>query len=220
MVTIKWLGHAAFMVTFSKTKVLIDPFLTGNPKAAMKESDIKDVDYIMVTHTHGDHLGDAFTISKRTGAKIVGMFELSQLGEQDGVPQESFIGMNKGNLTKFGDVSMGLTDAVHSGNECGVLVSGDGKTIYHGGDTALFGDMKLIGELYHPDVALLPIGGFFTMSPKEAAVAAKFLGAKYAIPMHFGTFPPIEQNPEDFKRLTGDASQVKILKPGEEFSLP
>ncbi len=220
MVTIKWLGHAAFLVTFSKTKVLIDPFLTGNPKAAMKESDIKEVDYIMVTHTHGDHLGDAFTISRRTGAKIVGMFELQEMGQEEKVPQDNFIGMNKGNMTKFGDISMGLTHADHSGNECGALVSGDGVTIYHGGDTALFGDMKLIGELYHPDVALLPIGGFFTMSPKEAAVAAKFVGAKYTVPMHFGTFPPIEQDPEEFRKLTGNASEVKVLKPGEELSLP
>lgn len=219
MVTVKWLGHAAFLVTFSKAKVLIDPFLTGNPKAAMKESDIKEVDYVMVTHTHGDHLGDAFAISKRTGAKIVGMFELQELGSEEGVPQENFIGMNKGNLTQFGDLKMGLTEAVHSGNECGVLVSGDGITVYHGGDTALFSDMKLIGELYHPDVALLPIGGFFTMSPKEAGMAAKFIGAKYTVPMHFGTFPPIEQNPEDLKKFTGDASEVKILEPGEEFSL-
>ena len=208
------------MVTFSKTKVLIDPFLSGNPKAAMKESDITEADYIMVTHNHMDHVGDAFTISKRTGAKIVGMFELSEIGGEHGVSQDNFIGMNKGNLTKFGDISMGLTQAVHSGNECGALVSGDGKTIYHAGDTALFGDMKLIGELYHPDVALLPIGGFFTMSPREAAVAAKFVGAKYTVPMHFGTFPPIEQDPEEFRKLAGDATEVRILKPGEEFSLP
>lgn len=220
MVTIKWLGHAAWMVNFSKTKVLIDPFLTGNPKAAIKESDIKEVDYIMVTHTHGDHLGDAFTISKRTGAKIVGMFELSSMGEEAGVPEDNFIGMNKGNMTKFGDISMGLTDAVHSGNECGVLVSGDGKTIYHAGDTALFGDMKLIGELYHPDVALLPIGGFFTMSPKEAAVAAKLIGAKHTIPMHFGTFPPIQQDPEEFRALAKENTTAKVMKPGEEFTLP
>ncbi len=220
MVTLKWLGHAAWMVSFSKTKVLIDRFLSGNPKAAMKESDIKEADYIMVTHNHMDHVGDAFTLSKRTGAKIVGMFELSEMGGEHGTPQDNFIGMNKGNLTKFGDISMGLTQAVHSGNECGALVSGDGKTIYHAGDTALFGDMKLIGELYHPDVALLPIGGFFTMSPKEAAVAAKFVGAKYTIPMHFGTFPPIEQDPEEFKKLAGNSTEVKVLKPGEEFSLP
>lgn len=220
MVTLKWLGHAAWMVDFSKTRVLIDPFLTGNPKAAAKESDIGEVDYIMVTHNHGDHLGDAFTISKRTGAKIVGMFELSELGREAGVPEENFVGMNKGNLTKFGDISMGLTAAVHSGNECGVLVSGDGKTIYHAGDTALFGDMKLIGELYKPDAALLPIGGFFTMSPREAALAAKMIGARYTFPMHFGTFPPIEQDPQHFKSLVDSGSEVKVLTPGEEFTLP
>lgn len=219
MVKLKWLGHAAWLVSFSKTKVLIDPFLTNNPKAAMKESDISGVDYIMVTHNHMDHLGDAFTISKRTGAKIVGMFELAGMGTEQGVPQENFVGMNKGNLTKFGDISMGLTAAVHSGNECGALVSGDGKTVYHAGDTALFGDMKLIGQLYSPDVALLPIGGFFTMSPKEAAVAAEMIGAKYTIPMHFGTFPPIEQDPENFKSLVKGGTTVKVLTPGEEFEI-
>lgn len=219
MVKLKWLGHAAWLVTFSNAKVLIDPFLTNNPKAAMKESEIEGVDYIMVTHNHMDHLGDSFAISKRTGAKIVGMFELSGLGAEQGVPQENFIGMNKGNLTKFGNISMGLTTAVHSGNECGVLVSGDGKTIYHAGDTALFGDMKLIGEIYKPDVALLPIGGFFTMSPKEAAVAAKMIGAKHTIPMHFGTFPPIEQDPEELKRLAENTS-VEVLTPGQEFEIP
>lgn len=220
MVTIKWLGHAAWLVSFSKTKVLIDPFLTNNPKATMKESEVEGVDYIMVTHNHMDHLGDAFAISKRTGAKIVGMFELSSMGQEAGVPDDNFIGMNKGNLTRFGDISMGLTNAVHSGNECGVLVSGEGKTIYHAGDTALFGDMKLIGELYHPDVALLPIGGFFTMSPMEAAVAAKMIGAKYSIPMHFGTFPPIEQDPEEFKALAKENTTAMVLKPGEEFTIP
>ena len=219
MVTLKWLGHAAWMVKFSKATVLIDPFLTDNPNAAMKESDIQKADFIMVTHNHMDHVGDAFTISKRTGAKIVGMFELSSMGAESGVPQENFIGMNKGNLTQFGEVSMGLTHADHSGNECGALVSGDGKTIYHAGDTALFGDMKLIGELYHPDVALLPIGGFFTMSPKEAAVAAKLIGAKYTIPMHFNTFPPIKQDPEKFKALVTGGTTVKVMKPGEEFTL-
>lgn len=219
MVTLKWLGHAAWLVKFSKATVLIDPFLTQNPTAAMKESEIDNVNYIVITHEHMDHLGDAFTISKRTGAKIVGMFELSQLGKEQGVPEENFIGMNKGNLTQFGDISIGLTHADHSGNECGALVSGDGKTIYHAGDTALFGDMKLIGELYHPDVALLPIGGFFTMSPKEAAVAAKLIGAEYTIPMHYNTFPPIQQDPEKFKALVTEGSTVKVMNPGEELTL-
>ncbi len=220
MVTLKWLGHAAWLVSFSKTKIIIDPFLTHNPKAAMKESEINGVQYILVTHTHSDHLGDAYSISKRTGAKIVGMFELSMEAGNAGLKDDHFIGMNKGSQTKLGDLDIGLTEAVHSGNESGVIVTGDGKTIYHAGDTALFGDMKLIGELYKPDVALLPIGGFYTMGPKEAAVAARMIGAKYTIPMHFSTFPPIEQDPENFRKLVTAGSSVKVLKPGEEFVIP
>lgn len=220
MVKLKWLGHAAWLVEFSKTKMVIDPFLTNNPKAAMKESDLKHVDYVLVTHMHFDHLGDAYAISKRTGAKIVGMFELSQNAEKEGLNEDHFIGMNKGSQTKFGDVAIGLTAAVHSGNESGFVVSGDGKTIYHAGDTALFGDMKYIGELYNPDVALLPTGGFYTMGPKEAAVAAKLIGAKYTIPMHYGTFPGISTDPQEFRKLAGNSTQVLILKPGDEFQIP
>jgi L-ascorbate metabolism protein UlaG (beta-lactamase superfamily) len=218
MVSLKWLGHAAWMIDFSKTKVLIDPFLTDNPKAAMKESDIDRVDFIAVTHTHFDHIGDSFKIAKRTGAKIVGMFELSQQNAE-GVSDEQFIGLNKGSLTSFGDLKFGLTAAVHSGNESGVIVSGDSKTIYHAGDTALFGDMKYIGELYHPDVALLPIGGYYTMGPKEASLAAKLIGARITVPMHYNTFPAISQDPEEFRNLVGKASDVRVLQPGESFQI-
>ncbi|MCW6168300.1 MAG: metal-dependent hydrolase [Thermoplasmatales archaeon] len=218
MVALKWLGHAAWMIDFSKVRVLIDPFLTDNPKSAMKESDIEKVDYIAVTHNHFDHVGDTFKIAKRTGAKIVGMFGLSQL-DTEGIPQEQFIGLNKGSMTDFGEVKFGLTAAVHSGNESGVLVSGDSKTIYHAGDTALFGDMKYIGELYHPDVALLPIGGYYTMSPKEAAIAAKLIGAKITVPMHYSTFPAISQDPNEFKKLVGNSSVVMVLEPGQSFQI-
>lgn len=220
MVKLKWLGHAAWLVEFSKTRMVIDPFLTSNPKAVMKESELKDIDYVLVTHMHFDHLGDAYSISRRTGAKIVGMFELSLNAEKEGLGEDHFIGMNKGSQTKFGDVAIGLTAAVHSGNESGFVISGDGKTIYHAGDTALFGDMKYIGELYAPDVALLPTGGFYTMGPKEAAVAAKLIGAKYSIPMHYGTFPGIATDPQEFKKLAGKSTQVVILNPGEEFQVP
>ncbi len=218
MVSLKWLGHAAWMIDFSKSRVLIDPFLTDNPKAAMNESDIDHVDYIAVTHTHFDHVGDTFRIAKRTGAKIVGMFELSQQGSE-GIPQEQFIGLNKGSLSTFGDLKFGLTAAVHSGNESGVIVSGDSKTIYHAGDTALFGDMKYIGQLYHPDVALLPIGGYYTMGPREAALAAGLIGARITVPMHYNTFPAISQDPEEFRKFVGGSSAVKILKPGESFEI-
>jgi L-ascorbate metabolism protein UlaG (beta-lactamase superfamily) len=220
MVKLQWLGHAAWLVEFSKTRMVIDPFLTNNPRAAMKESDLNNIDYVLVTHTHFDHVGDAYAISRRTGAKIVGMFELSQGGEKDELGEDHFIGMNKGSQTRFGEVSIGLTAAVHSGNESGFVVTGDGKTIYHAGDTALFGDMKYIGELYKPDVALLPTGGFYTMGPREAAVAAGLIKAKYTIPMHYGTFPGIDSDPEEFRKLAGNVTQVKILKPGDVFQIP
>ena len=220
MVRLKWLGHAAWLADFSKSRIIIDPFLTNNPKAAMKEEEIDSVDYIIVTHNHSDHLGDAYRISQRTGAKIVGMFELSLTGQEAGLSEDHFIGMNKGSQTEMGDLLIGLTQAVHSGNESGVVITGDGKTIYHAGDTALFGDMKYVGELYKPDVALLTIGGHFTMGPREAAIAAKLVGAKYTIPMHYGTFPPIDKDPEEFRKLASDVTTVRVLKPGEEFQIP
>ncbi len=220
MVKLKWLGHAGWIVEFSNLKIVIDPFLTGNPKATMEEKDINNVKYVLVTHTHFDHIGDAYKIAKRNKAKIVGMYELSLDAEKNGLTENDFIGMNKGSLSNIGDISIGLTAAVHSGNENGFVIRGDNKTIYHAGDTALFGDMKYVGELYKPDIALLPIGGFFTMGPEEAAIATELLRPKYTIPMHYGTFPPIDSNPEKFKKLAEKYTQVIILKPGEEFTIP
>lgn len=219
MVKLKWLGHAAFLVEYSKKRIVIDPFLTHNPESALKPDQLGKIDFVLVTHNHFDHLGDAFDISRKTGAKIVGMFELSQMGKEAGIPEENFIGMNKGSQTDFDGLKIGMTAAVHSGNEAGFVVTGDGKTIYHAGDTALFSDMKLIGELYRPDVALLPIGGFFTMSPKEAKVAAEMIGARMTIPMHFNTFPPIKQDPVAFKNTVTKNTEVKVLKVGEELTL-
>ncbi len=217
MVTAKWLGHAAWLIKFEKATVIIDPFLTGNPKAAMKAEDVK-ADFVFVTHTHGDHVGDAFDIAKRNNAKLVTKFELSLEAHQAGVPEENTIGMNIGNLVDLGPIKVGMVPAVHSGNENGFVIVGDGKSIYHAGDTGLFGDMKLIRELYHPDVSMLPIGGFFTMGPKEAAMAAEFLGSKTILPMHYGTFPPIQQDPNDLKKLVKNA-EVVILEPGQEHAL-
>ncbi|MFG1449421.1 MAG: metal-dependent hydrolase [Thermoplasmataceae archaeon] len=219
MVKVKWLGHAAFLVEFSKKRIVIDPFISQNPNAAIKLDQLGKVDFVLVTHNHFDHLGDAFEISKKTGAKIVGMFELSQMGKEAGVGEDNFIGMNKGSQTEFDGIKIGMTAAVHSGNEAGFVVTGDGKTIYHAGDTALFGDMKLIGEIYKPDLALLPIGGFFTMSPLEAKYAAELIGAKITVPMHFNTFPPIKQDPKKFKEMVQKNTEVKVLEPGQEISL-
>lgn len=217
MVSAKWLGHAAWLVKFDKATVVIDPFLTGNPKAAMKAEDVK-ADFVLVTHTHGDHLGDAFDIAKKNNAKLVCKFELALEAVEKGVPEENAIGINIGSMTDLGPIKVAMVPAVHSGNENGFVIEGDGKSIYHAGDTGLFGDMKLIRDLYHPDASMLPIGGFFTMGPKEAAMAAEFLGSKTIFPMHYNTFPPITQDVHAFKGMVKNADVV-ILEPGQEHVL-
>lgn len=215
MVNVKWLGHSAWILSFKGATVIIDPFLTGNPKAAMKAEDVK-ADMVLVTHNHFDHLGDAFDIAKRNNAKVIGKFELSLDAKKAGVPESNAIGINIGSSTKFGPLEIAMVPAVHSGNEGGFVIKGDGKTIYHAGDTGLFGDMQLIKKLYKPDVAMLPIGGFFTMGPKEAALAAKYVGAKTIFPMHYNTFPPIVQDGKAFAKMVKGAKTV-VLEPGQEF---
>ena len=214
MVSVKWLGHAAWLVNFKDTKIIIDPFLTNNPKAAMKADDVK-ADMVLVTHNHFDHLGDAFSIAKRNNAKLVGKFELSLDAQKAGIPDANAIGMNIGSMAKFGSLEIAMVPAIHSGNEGGFIIKGDGKTVYHAGDTALFSDMQLIKKLYKPDVAMLPIGGFFTMGPNEAAIAAKYIGAKIVFPMHYNTFPPIAQDANKFAKMV-KGSKVIVLEPGQE----
>ncbi|WP_297536328.1 metal-dependent hydrolase [Thermococcus sp.] len=224
MVKVKFLGHAAFLIEGSK-KILIDPFLSGNPQAAVKPEDV-EADLILVTHAHGDHIGDAVEIAKRTGAKIVAMFDVANyISEQaEGI---EVIGMNYG-PTEIDGVGIVQVPAWHSssdgkysiGNPCGYIVKLDGKTVYHAGDTFVFLDMGLFSELYGPiDVALLPIGGHFTMGPREAAKAVELLKPKKVVPMHYNTWPPISADPEEFKRLVGDKAEVVILKPGESLEL-
>ncbi len=225
MVKVKFLGHAAFLIEGSK-KILIDPFLTGNPQAAAKSEEV-EADLILVTHAHGDHIGDAIEIAKRTGTKIVAMYDVANyISEQAGGKVET-IGMNYG-PTEVDGVGIVQVPAWHSssdgkysiGNPCGYIVKLDGKTIYHAGDTFVFRDMELFSELYGPiDLALLPIGGHFTMGPREAAKAVEFLKPKKVVPMHYNTWPPISADPEEFKRLVGDKAEVVILKPGEELEL-
>ena len=223
MVKVKFLGHAAFLIEGSK-KILIDPFLSGNPQAAVKPEEV-EADLILVTHAHGDHIGDAVEIAKRTGAKIVAMYDIANyISEQGNV---EVIGMNYG-PTEVDGVGIVQVPAWHSssdgkygiGNPCGYIVKLDGKTIYHAGDTFVFLDMSLFSELYGPiDLALLPIGGHFTMGPREAAKAVELLKPKKVVPMHYNTWPPISADPEEFKRLVGDKAEVVILKPGESLEL-
>ena len=218
MLKFNYYGHACFQLDDGKYKVLFDPFLTGNPQAAIKPDDIK-TDYIFVTHAHGDHMGDAYDILENTGATAIGIPELTDLvGEEI-----KTINMNLGGTLNLPFGYARMVPAMHSsgvggGIACGYVLSIGGKIIYFAGDTCLFGDMKLIGERDAIDYAILPIGGHYTMDSIDAAKAVEFLGAKNAIPVHYDTWQPIEQNPEEFKNLVKTA-QVHIVKPGESIEL-
>lgn len=220
---IQWLGHSAFLL-HGKNKVLIDPFLTGNPKAAARPEEI-DCDIICVTHGHLDHLGDAVAIARRTGAEVACIVEMSLYLEKCSVKATGF---NIGGTARIKDTKVSMVPAFHSSSigapglefsaamPTGMVID-SGKVVYHAGDTSVFGDMKLVGELYEPDVALLPIGGFYTMDPVQAALATKLIAPKIVIPMHYGTWPPIEQDPKEFERLVKKQSKakVRVMVPGE-----
>ncbi|MCL5102242.1 MAG: metal-dependent hydrolase [Candidatus Marsarchaeota archaeon] len=218
MVDFKWLGHAAWLIDFGTVKVAIDPFLDSNPSSSMKSSEIEGIGYVFVTHNHFDHMGDAVKIANANNAKLVAVFETAEEAKKSGLREELAVGMNVGTYANLGKVEAALTYALHSGNASGVVIRCNGTVVYHAGDTGLFGDMKLIGEMYRPDVAMLPIGGFFTMGPKEAATAAEWLGAKVVLPMHFNTFPAIKQNPEELKEMLEGKAEVPIMKPGDTYS--
>lgn len=218
-----WLGHAAFLIE-SKGRTLIDPFITGNPMAPCKAEEI-ECDIICVTHGHGDHLGDAISIAKRNRAPIVAIHEIARYAEKNGVEG---VGMNIGGSVELKGIKITMVQAWHSsgidasglefsgGDPAGLIIKAE-KTVYHAGDTCLFSDMKLIGELYRPEIALLPIGDRFTMGPELAAKAAAWIKPQVVIPMHYNTFPPIEQNPEEFKSLVESIcdSEVLICEPGK-----
>ncbi|MBI5561033.1 MAG: metal-dependent hydrolase [Deltaproteobacteria bacterium] len=214
-------GHACFMLEGEKSRVIIDPFLNGNPLSKIKPKDVK-VDAVLVTHGHGDHLGDAVEISKTNGAPVIGTFELVNycMGKgATGHPMHIGGGFN----FPFGRVKLTIafhsstTDEGPAGNPCGFLVTMDKKTVYHAGDTALFSDMALIGPV---DCAMIPIGDNFTMGIEDAIRAVRLVKPRVAIPMHYNTFDVIRQNPEEFRMgLEGSHTEVKILKPGESVEI-
>ena len=206
------------MLDDGTSKILLDPFLTGNPQASINERDVQ-ADYILVTHAHGDHIGDTPNIAVRTNATVIGIPEIVDFGGQ----RVKTIGMNLGGTVKtdFGFVRM--VPALHSsgvpgGVACGYVIGVGGKIIYFAGDTSLFGDMKLIGERDNIDYAILPIGGHYTMDPVDAAKAVEFLGAANAIPVHYNTRDIIKQNPDDFVKLAKGA-KVHVVKPGQSIEL-
>jgi L-ascorbate metabolism protein UlaG (beta-lactamase superfamily) len=224
---ITWLGHATVLVTTAKgTQILIDPFINGNPKYPKEYELPSKIDYILLTHGHGDHLGDAAPVAKKHGSKVVAIYELTDFVGRQGV--KDLVGMNLGGTAQLDDVAATMVDAKHSagaqddkgthyvGVAAGfVLTIADGPVLYHAGDTAVFGDMALIGEIYRPEVAMLPIGGFYTMGPKEAAVAVRLLGAKTILPIHFGTFPPLTGTPAQLASLVAPDVEVIDWKPGQ-----
>lgn len=216
-IEVTYFGHSGFLFSGAGVSVAIDPFLTGNPLATHKPGDVK-CQHICVTHGHSDHVGDAVAIAKGNNATVYGAFEVCNfLGEQGVAKCEA---MNPGGKVKTDFGFVALTQAFHSssydgrymGMPCGVILNISGVTIYHCGDTALFGDMKLIGEMYKPDIACIPIGDRFTMGPELAARAAEFIKPRVAIPVHYNTWPPIAQDPAKFKP---SGVEVKVMRPGE-----
>jgi L-ascorbate metabolism protein UlaG (beta-lactamase superfamily) len=215
---ITWLGHSGITIKGSRT-VIIDPFLTGNPAASTTPEEITDADLVVVTHHHGDHLGDAFAICQKTGATLVGIHEVAVEAEAEGITAE---GMNIGGSVEEKGVIVHMVIACHSaekGDPAGVVIELDDKTIYHAGDTGLCYDMKLIGEFFHPDLSFLPIGDRYTMGIPSAVKAVEFIRTKKVIPIHYGTFPIVSADPEEFKNRVGEMAEVIVLKPGESYTL-
>ncbi len=222
MVNIRWLGHATFEIRLAGRIVFVDPWLDGNPKAPMKTSDVKKADVVCVTHDHMDHIGSAFEICKQTGAVFVGTPELGNYAKENGVKE--VVGFNIGGTANVKGINMIMTQAFHTATRSvptGFVIKGEGVGIYHAGDTGLFGDMKFIGELYKPDIALLPIGGYYTMNSREAVEAVKLIKPKVVVPMHYQTFPVLAKTAEDFvKSVNEKISEVKVvvLVPSETYS--
>lgn len=218
MLKFNYYGHACFQLDDGRYKLLFDPFLTGNPLASIKPEDV-EADYIFITHAHSDHVGDGYDILRRTGATAIGIPEITDFGGEN----IKTINMNLGGTLNLPFGFARMVPALHSagvagGVPCGYVLGIGGKIIYFAGDTALFGDMKFIGERDKIDYAILPIGGHYTMGPEDAAKAVELLGAENVIPIHYNTWDIIKQNPADFKALV-KAATVHIVNPGESLDL-
>ena len=229
--TLTWLGHAAFRIDTGTDgsggkRIYVDPFLNGNPKCPASEVEPERVDAILITHGHGDHYGDTVALAAKFGCTVVAPVELAEWLQGQGV--ESIRDPNKGGTVELDGVKVTLTHAQHSsstndgtyaGEPCGLVVElEDGFTLYFAGDTNVFGDMALIARIYEPDLAVLPIGGHYTMAPREAAVALELLGVKRCVPSHYGTFPVLAGTPEQLRELAPDV-EVIAPEPGGSVEL-
>jgi len=227
-----WLGHATFQVTTPSGKaVMFDPWLTGNPSCPDALKKPSSLDIMLLSHGHSDHIGDAVALGKQFQPEIVAMPEMGAWLASKGVGKTH--GMNKGGSQTVGEIEVTMVHAFHSsgieddgkiiyaGEAAGFVVKfPGGLTVYHAGDTAVFSDMKIIGDLYAPELALLPIGDLYTMGPREAALAIRLLNVKNVVPMHYGTFPALTGRPERLRELTQDIAGLEIhaLRPGESLT--
>jgi L-ascorbate metabolism protein UlaG (beta-lactamase superfamily) len=221
-----WLGHASFRLDAGGKRIYIDPFLNGNPKCPDNEKSPEQVDIIALTHGHGDHVGDTVDLAKQHGATVVAPVELAGWLGSQGV--ENTRDPNKGGTEEVDGIRFTLTNAFHSssnndgaymGEPCGIVVRGDGKSVYFAGDTCVFGDMQLIGRLYSPDLAVLPIGDHYTMGPEEAALAVELLGVKRVLPCHWGTFPLLTGTPDALAEKVGGGVTVERIEPGQSVTV-
>lgn len=218
-----FLGHSAFQVEAAGVRLYIDPFVTGNPQAPYGPDRLPKADFIFVTHGHDDHVGDTIALAKRDGATVISTFEVANHLAAEGAPQVH--GMHLGGTYRFPFGKVRCTLAFHGsgvpgGHAAGFAVNLGGKTLYHAGDTALFGDMALLGQLEAIDVALLPIGGNFTMDAGDARLAARLLKAKTIIPMHYSTWPLIEADPHAYAEAVSSQGQnALVLRPGESVQI-
>jgi L-ascorbate metabolism protein UlaG (beta-lactamase superfamily) len=228
--TLTWLGHASFRLdTPGGKRIYVDPWLSGNPKCPDSEKEPERIDVIALTHGHSDHVGDTVELSKQHSPEaVVAMVELKGWLGKQGAKVDDLPGSNKGGTVQAAGCKFTLTNAHHSsssdegdylGEAAGLVIEvEDGKKVYFAGDTCVFGDMQLIGRLYAPDVAVLPIGDHFTMGPKEAALALELLGTKRCVPCHWGTFPLFTGTPQQLRELAPDV-QVELIEPGDTVTL-
>ena len=231
---ITYFGHATFrVVTPGDEQIMIDPFLQENPLVPEDMKNVGELDTILVTHGHSDHFSDVIPLAQQTGATVVANFEIMSYLQSQGI--ENAMPIQKGGTAQVGGIKVTAVNAFHSssiaGEDGGIIYAGEplgyilefesGFKLYHAGDTAIFGDMQLIGELYSPDLALLPIGNQLTMGPFEAAHAARLLGVEHVVPIHYGTFPFLPGTPEEFQnQLSKIAPNVTshVMEPGDDLA--